>query len=204
MCQSTSTMKRRTFDAFFSDFFSRDFFLSLILTRYRKNKKKIFNFSIYLENYLLLRDRTKRRLFDENEDLHLKLLACNDLLDESIILLLFFFSRSSFFSSSRSFFSFSFSFSFFLFSRKNSSSTRSSNEYDSRRRRASFFWWKSENRSWCRSKDVWKSESKHHKHFHQCLISSIAQKRRFIKLIFVDKRSNWHLRFIAQYSRRSR
>ncbi len=88
MCQLTSTMKRKILDAFFSDFFSRDF-LSLILTRHRKNKKKIFNFSIYLENYLFLRDRTKRRLFDENEDLHLKLFACSDLLDENIILLLF-------------------------------------------------------------------------------------------------------------------
>ncbi len=89
MCQSTSTMKRKIFDAFFSDFFSRDF-LSLILTRHRKNKKKIFNFSIYLENYLLFRDRTKRRFLDENENLHLKLFTCSDLLDASIILLFFF------------------------------------------------------------------------------------------------------------------
>ncbi len=103
MCQSTSTMKWRIFDAFFSNFFSRNF-LSLILTRHRKNKKKIFNFSIYLENYLLFRDRTKRRLFDEDEDLHLKLLACSDLLDESIILLFFFI-----------FFLFFFLFLFFLF-----------------------------------------------------------------------------------------
>ncbi len=95
----------------FQTFFSRDF-LSLILTRHRKNKKKIFNFSIYLENYLLLRDKTRRRLFDENEDLHLKLLACNDLLDENIILLLLFLFFSSFFFS---FFSFSFFFSLFIF-----------------------------------------------------------------------------------------
>ncbi len=109
--------------------------------------------------------------------------------------LLFFFS-SRFSSSSSSFFSFS--------SREDSSSARSSSEYDSRHRRAFFFWRRSENRSWCRSENVWKSESRHHKHFHRCLVSSIAQKRRFIKLIFVDKRSNWHLRFIAQYSRKSR
>ncbi len=136
MCQSTSTMKRRIFDAFFSDFFSRDF-LSLILTRHRKNKKKIFNFSIYLKNYLLLRDKTKRRLFDENENLHLKLLVCSDLFDENIILFLFF----SFFSFFLFFSRFSFSsFSFFFLSfRKNSSSARSSNEYDSRRRRVFFF-----------------------------------------------------------------
>ncbi len=138
MCQSTSTMKRRILDAFFSDFFSRDF-LSLILTKHRKNKKKIFNFSTYLKNYLLLRDRTKRRFLDENENLHLKLFACSDLLDESIILFFFFlffffFFLFSFFRFSSSFFS-SFSFS----SRKNSSSARSSNEYDSKRRRASFF-----------------------------------------------------------------
>ncbi len=191
----------------FQTFFSRDF-LSLILTRHRKNKKKMFNFSIYLKNYLLLRDRTKRRFLDENEDLHLKLLACNDLLDESIILLLFllflffflfflFFLFSSRFSSSSSS-------SFFLSSRENSSSARSSSEYDSRHRRAFFFWRKSEDRSWCRSESVWKNESKHHKHFHQYLASSIAQRRRSTKLIFVDKRSKWHLRFIAQYSRKSR
>ncbi len=101
MCQSTSMMKRRTFDAFFLNFFLREF-LSLILTKHRKNKKKIFNFSIYLENYLLFRDKTKKRLFDENENLHLKLLTCSDLLDESIILFFSFF-----------FFLF---FSFFLFS----------------------------------------------------------------------------------------
>jgi hypothetical protein len=106
MCQSTFTMRRKILDVFFSDFFSRDF-LSLILTRHRKNKKKIFNFSIYLENYLLLRVKTRKRFLDEDEDLHLKLFACSDLLDESIILFFFFF---SFF-----FFSF-FIFIFFLFS----------------------------------------------------------------------------------------
>ncbi len=105
MCQSTSTMRRRIFDALFSNFFSRDF-LSLILTRHRKNKKKIFNFSIYLKNYLLLRDKTKKRLFDENENLHLKLLACSDLFDESIILFLLFLFL---------FFFFFFLFFFFLF-----------------------------------------------------------------------------------------
>jgi hypothetical protein len=94
----------------FQIFFSRDF-LSLILTRHRKNKKKMFNFSIYLKNYLLLRDRTKRRLFDENEDLHLKLLACSDLLDENIIFFFFFFFFFSFFF----FFFSSFFFSLFIF-----------------------------------------------------------------------------------------
>ncbi len=207
MCQWTSTMRRRILDAFFSNFFSRDF-LSLILTKHRKNKKKIFNFSIYLENYLLLRDKTKKRLLDEDENLHLKLLACNDLFDENIIFFLLFFFLFFFlfflffFSSSR--FSSSSSFSFSFSSRKNSSSARSSSEYDSRRRRVSFSWRKSENRSWCRSENVWKNESKHHKHFHRCLVSSIAQRRRFTKLAFVDKRSNWHLRLIAQYSRDSR
>ncbi len=202
MCQSTSTMRRRIFDAFFSNFFSRDF-LSLILTRHRENKKKIFNFSIYLENYLLLRDKTKKRFFDINENLHLKLLACNDLFNKNIIFFLFFlFFFFLFFSFFR--FSSSFSFSFSLSSREDSNSARFSSEYDSRRRRAFFFWRKSENRSWCRSESVWKSESKRHKHFHRCFVSSIAQKRRFIKLVFVDKWSNWHLRFIAQYSRKSR
>jgi hypothetical protein len=110
MCQSTSTMRRKILDAFFSNFFSQKF-LSLILTRHRKNKKKIFNFSIYLENYLLLRDRTKRLFFDEDENLHLKLLACSDLFDESIILLLFLF---LFFFFSSFFFSL-FIFIFFLF-----------------------------------------------------------------------------------------
>jgi hypothetical protein len=90
MCQSTSTMKRKILDAFFSDFFSRDF-LSLIWTRHRKNKKKIFNFLIYLRNYLLLRDKTKKRFFNENENLHLKLLVCNDLFNESIIFFFFLF-----------------------------------------------------------------------------------------------------------------
>jgi hypothetical protein len=33
--------------------------------------------------------------------------------------------------------------------------------------------------------------------------NTIAQERQFIELAFVDKRSNWHLRFIAQYSRKS-
>jgi hypothetical protein len=109
MCQSTSTMRRKILDALFSIFFSRDF-LSLILTRHRKNKKKIFNFSIYLKNYLLLRDKTKKRFLDENEDLHLKLLICSDLLDESIIFFFFFFSFFFFF-----FFSlFIFIFFFFL------------------------------------------------------------------------------------------
>ncbi len=197
MCQSTSTMKRKILDAFFSNFFSRDF-LSLILTRHRKNKKNIFNFLIYLENYLLLRDRTKRRFLDENENLHLKLLACSDLLDESIILLLFFFFFFLSFSHSFS----SFSFSFLLSSREDSNSTRSSSEYDSRRWRVFSFWRKSENRSWCRNENVWKNESKYHKHFHRCFVSSIAQKRRFIKLIFIDKQSNWHLSLIAQYSRK--
>jgi hypothetical protein len=118
MCQSTSTMRRKTFDAFFSDFFSRDF-LSLILTRHRKNKKKIFNFSIYLKNYLLLRDRTKKRLFDENENLHLKLFACSDLLDENIILLLLFFFFFFFlFFFFFSLFIFIFFFFLFLFSRR--------------------------------------------------------------------------------------
>ncbi len=95
---------------FFQIFFSRDF-LSLILTRHRKNKKKMFNFSIYLENYLLFRDKTKKRFLDENENLHLKLLACSDLLDENIILLLFFFFSSFFFFFSFSSFRFSSSFS---------------------------------------------------------------------------------------------
>ncbi len=90
MCQSISTIRRKIFDAFFSDFFSRDF-LSLILTRHRKNKQKTFNFSIYLENYLLLRDKTRKRFLDENEDLHVKLLACSDLFNENIIFFLFFF-----------------------------------------------------------------------------------------------------------------
>jgi hypothetical protein len=120
MCQSTSTMRRVIFDAFFSDFFSRDF-LSLILTKHRKNKKKIFNFSIYLENYLLLRDKTKKRFLDKNEDLHLKLFVFNDLLDENIIFFSFFFSFSCFFFFLFFFFSlfiFIFFFFFFLFSRK--------------------------------------------------------------------------------------
>ncbi len=151
----------------------------------------MFNFSIYLKNYLLLRDRTKKRFLDEDEDLHLKLLACSDLLDESIIfffLLLFFFLFFFFFFFFR--FSSSFSFSFLFSSREDSNSARSSSEYDSKHQRASFFWRRSENRSWCRSENVWKSESKHYKHFHRCLVSSIAQKRRFTELIFVDKCQN--------------
>jgi hypothetical protein len=99
----------------FYQIFSHEIFLSLILTRHRKNKKKIFNFSIYLENYLLLRDKTKRRLLDENENLHLKLFVCNDLFDENIILFFFsFFSFFFFLFFSR--FSFSSSFSFFFLS----------------------------------------------------------------------------------------
>jgi hypothetical protein len=199
--------RRRRWDEKFSmhsfQTFSHEIlFLSLILTRHRKNKKKIFNFSIYLKNYLLLRDRTKRRFLDENEDLHLKLLACSDLLDESIIFFSFF-SFFFFFFFFFSFFIFIFFFFFFSF-REDSSSVRSSSEYDSRRRRVSFFWRRNENRSWCRSENVWKSELRYHKHFHRCLVSSIARERRFIKLVFVDKRSNWYLRFIAQCSRKFR
>jgi hypothetical protein len=67
-----------------------------------------------------------------------------------------------------------------------------------------FFWRRNENWSWCRSENAWKNESKHHKHSHRCFVSLIVQRRRFIKLIFVDKRLNWHLRFIAQCSRESR
>jgi hypothetical protein len=117
MCQSTSMMKRRIFNAFFSNFFSRDF-LSLILTRHRKNKKKIFNFSIYLKNYLFLRDKTRKRFLDEDENLHLKLFACNDLLDASIILLFFLFFLFFFFFLFFSLFIFIFFLFFFLFSKK--------------------------------------------------------------------------------------
>jgi hypothetical protein len=109
MCQSTSTMKRRILDTFFSDFFSRDF-LSLILTKHRKNKKKIFNFSIYLENYLLLRDKTRKRFLNESENFYLKLLIYNDLFDENIIFFFSFFLFFSFRFSSSFFFSFFFSF----------------------------------------------------------------------------------------------
>ncbi len=103
--------------------FFHEIFLSLILTKHRKNKKKNFNFSIYLENYLLLRDKTKKRFLDEDENLHLKLFVCSDLLDENIIFLflLFFLFFFFFFSSSRS--SFSFFLFFSLFSRKFESST---------------------------------------------------------------------------------
>ncbi len=69
-------MRREFFDALFSDFFSRDF-LSLILTRHRKNKKSN-QFSIYLRNYLLL-DETRRSLVDDDKNLNFKLLADNDL-----------------------------------------------------------------------------------------------------------------------------
>ncbi len=200
-------MRRKILDAFFSDFFSRDF-LSLILTRHRKNKKKMINFSIYLENYLLLRDKTKRRFLDESENLHLKLFACSDLFDESIIFFLFFLL----------FFFFLFFLVFFLLFAlhlhflslslsllerirvKHVLRTNTTRDVDA----LLFFERESENRSWCRSENVWKNESKHHKHSHRCLVSSITQKRRFTKLTFVDKRSNWHLQLIAQYSRKSR
>jgi hypothetical protein len=170
------------FSMYFFQIFFHEIFLSLILTRHRKNKKKISNFSIYLKNYLLLRDKTKRRLFDENEDLHLKLLVCSDLLDEDIIFFLF----SFFFL----FFAFYFHFFFFLLFSKEFELSSFFEQIRLERRRASSSWRKSENRSWCRSENIWKNESKHHKHFHRCFVSLIVQKRRFIKLIFVDKRSN--------------
>ncbi len=58
-------MKREIFDAFFLKKFSRDF-LSLILTRHRKNKKSN-QFSIYLRNYLLLDETTRRRSLVDND-----------------------------------------------------------------------------------------------------------------------------------------
>ncbi len=69
-------MRREFLDALFSDFFSRDF-LSLILTRHRKNRKNS-QFSIYLRNYLLL-DESRRSFVDDDRNLNFKLLADSDL-----------------------------------------------------------------------------------------------------------------------------
>ncbi len=74
-------MRREFFDAFFSNFFSRDF-LSLILTRHRKNKKNN-QFSIYLRNYLFL-DETKRLFVDNDKNLNFKLFVNSDLHDLNV------------------------------------------------------------------------------------------------------------------------
>ncbi len=82
-------MRREFFDAFFSNFFSQDF-LSLILTKYRKNRKSN-QFSIYLRNYLLLVKMTKRRLFiDDDKNLNFKLLVNNNLHDLNIDIVVLF------------------------------------------------------------------------------------------------------------------
>ncbi len=83
-------MKRKLIDTFFSNLFSRDFLL-LILTKHRKNKESNHQFSIYLRNYLLLDEITKRRLFvDDDKDLNFELFVDNDLLDLSINIVVFF------------------------------------------------------------------------------------------------------------------
>ncbi len=82
-------MRREFLDALFSDFFSRNF-LSLILTRHRKNKESN-QFSIYLRNYLLLDETTKRRSFvDDDKNLNFKLLIDNDLHDSNVDVVVFF------------------------------------------------------------------------------------------------------------------
>ncbi len=82
-------MRREFFDAFFSDFSSRNF-LSLILTKHRKNKKNN-QFSIYLRNYLLLDETTRRRSFvDVDKNLSFKLFVDNDLHDLNIDVVIFF------------------------------------------------------------------------------------------------------------------
>ncbi len=120
-------MKRESFDAFFSNFFSRKFFLSLILTKYRKNKKSN-QFSIYLRNYLLL-DETRRSFVNDDKNLNFKLFIDSDLHDLNVdvvvsfviivnfvIFILFSFSSfSSFFFSFAIFSSRSFFFTFFFF-----------------------------------------------------------------------------------------
>ncbi len=184
---------------FFKLFFTKFFFITDFNETSRKQEKKFQFLNLFRKLFTSSRQNEKTSFWRKRK-----------LASEAVCLQRFAQRKHHSFSSSFLFFLFSFfrfssssSSSFFLSSRESSSSARSSNEYDSRRRRASFFWRKSENRSWCRSENVWKNESRHHKHFHRCLVSSIAQKRRFIKLIFVDKRSNWHLRLIAQYSRKS-
>ncbi len=74
-------MKQESFDALFSNFFSRNF-LSLILTKHRKNRKNN-QFSIYLRNYLFL-DETKRSFVDDDKNLNFKLFIDNDLHDSNI------------------------------------------------------------------------------------------------------------------------
>ncbi len=116
-------MRREFFDAFFSNFFSRDF-LSLILTKHRKNKKN--QFSIYLRNYLFLDETTKRRLFvNDDKNLNLKLFIDNDLHDSNVDIIVsliiiinivvFFFFFSFFFSSFFAIFFVAFFFLHFLF-----------------------------------------------------------------------------------------
>ncbi len=75
-------MRRESFDALFSNFFSRDFFLSLILTKHRKNKKNN-QFSIYLRNYLLFNE-TRRSFVDDDKNLNFKLLVDSDLHDSNV------------------------------------------------------------------------------------------------------------------------
>ncbi len=110
-------MKQKFFDAFFSDFFSRDF-TSLILTKHQKNKK-CNQFSIYLQNYLLFDETTRKKFFvDDDKNLNLKLFVDNDLHNLNInvivffiiiiVIVVFFFVFS--------FYSFSFFFFFFRFS----------------------------------------------------------------------------------------
>jgi hypothetical protein len=51
-------MRRESFDALFSDFFSRDF-LSLILTKHRKNKKNNQFFNLFTKQSIFLRNDEK-------------------------------------------------------------------------------------------------------------------------------------------------
>ncbi len=97
----------------------------MILTKHRKNKKSN-QFSIYLRNYLLFDETTKRRLFvNDDKNLNFKLFVDNDLHDSNVDIVVFFviivnfviFIFFHFFSSSLFFFSFAIFFVaiFFLF-----------------------------------------------------------------------------------------
>ncbi len=200
-------MRRESFDALFSNFFSRDF-LSLILTRHRKNRKSN-QFSIYLRIYLLVDEMTKRRSFvDDDKNLNLKLFADSDLHDSNVDIIVSFviiidfvvftllFFLSSRFSSSRS------SSSSQTSNRKRSSSSsrsRSQTKHDFERRREVFFSQKNEDRSWWRRENVWTNERKHRTHFHRYHARSNVSRRRFKNINVVDQNASKHLQFNKWY-----
>ncbi len=67
MCQSTSTMKRKTFDAFLSNFFSRDFFIIDFNETSKKQKKDFQFFNLFRKLFTSSRQNEKTSSWRERE-----------------------------------------------------------------------------------------------------------------------------------------